>query len=58
MITTNITDDLIVEVYIDGQLVDYPGPWKDLQAAETWAADLIAAVESGQIIYPEQEPTP
>lgn len=56
MITTNITDDLVVEVYIDGQLVDWPGPWEDLASAEQWAADITAAVEAGQIIYPEQEP--
>lgn len=55
MITTNITDDLIVEVYINGTLVDWPGPWEDRSAAEQWAADITAAVESGQIIYPQQE---
>lgn len=56
MITTNITADLIVEVYLDGQLVDWPGPWADLASAQQWAADIVAAVESGQIIYPQQEP--
>lgn len=58
MITTNITPDLIVEVYIDGVLVDYPGPWADLASAQLWAADIVAAVESGQIIYPQQEVNP
>ena len=54
-ITTNITADLIVEVYLDGQLVDYPGPWSDLDAAQQWADMITAAIESGEIIYPEQE---
>lgn len=58
MITTNITDDLIVEVYIDGELVDWPGPWEDLASAEQWAADIVAAIQSGQIIYPQQETQP
>lgn len=55
IITTNITADLIVEVHLDGQLVDYPGPWADLESAQLYAAELTAAIESGQIIYPEQE---
>lgn len=56
MVTTDITDDLIVEVYIDGQLVDWPGPWSSLEAAETWAADITQAIESGHIIYLTETP--
>lgn len=58
MITTNITDDLIVEVYIDGQLVDWPGPWKDLDAAEQWANEITASVEAGNVHYQEQQAQP
>jgi len=50
-VTTNITADLIVEVYVDGQLVDYPGPWADLDAATGWAAMMTAALESGEYSY-------
>lgn len=56
MITTNITDDLVVEVFIDGVLVDWPGPWATREAAQQWADAVVAAVEAGTPIY-QQEPT-
>jgi len=56
--TYTITPELIVNVYINGQLVDYPGPWANYDEAQLWADDLIEALEGGQIIYPEQENQP
>lgn len=49
--TYNITDDLIVEVYVDGNLVDWPGPWTDHAAAEAWAQAMMAALTSGEYTY-------
>lgn len=51
MNTYNITADLVVEIYVDGNLVDWPGPWSDLQAAEAWAQDMIAALDAGTYSY-------
>lgn len=54
--TYNITDDLIVEVYVDGNLVDWPGPWTDHDAADSWAQAMMAALDAGEFTYPTETP--
>jgi hypothetical protein len=54
--TYNITAELIVEIFIDGTLVDFPGPWTDLEAATGWAEIMISDLKTGKYEYSTKEP--
>lgn len=41
----------MVEVFIDGDLVDNPGPWDTNEAAANWAQLIVDSLASGKDHY-------